>query len=315
VGETVTPDFSVVIPAFNAEATLARAIDSVLEQTWPAAEIIVVDDGSRDATADVARRYEAPVRLLTQANAGVSAARNAGASVARGQWLAFLDADDWYYPNRLQAHADLIQAHPDLQLLTGNYDYVDQNGQRGSDSMSAHDSGRRLLGRACPESSLVMSADDELEAFAEDHFGDTHTLSVTRAMFERMGGYPLGFKVCEDVHLLLRLLAAAREVGVCTSPLAAYCIHGDSVTRRDRLAAQRENVRTLRDLLQRRAQFPLPVARGLARRMSNARYNLAVALLRAGLRGQAVGAMCPALWENPEVTSLRRVAALLWGRA
>ena len=83
------PRFSIIIPAFNSAATLARAVESVQKQSWPAYEIIVVDDGSTDATADIARQFGATVRLIRQTNSGVSAARNAGAAAATGDWLAF----------------------------------------------------------------------------------------------------------------------------------------------------------------------------------------------------------------------------------
>ena len=102
------PRFSVIIPAYNSATTLTRAVESVLCQSYPAHEIIVIDDGSTDNTTEVARGFGEQVRLLRQANAGVSAARNRGAECATGDWLAFLDADDWYYPDRLSLHAGMI---------------------------------------------------------------------------------------------------------------------------------------------------------------------------------------------------------------
>ena len=75
--------------------------------------------------------------------------------------------------------------------------------------------------------------DAEFEAFVADHFGDTHTLSVSRDLFLRAGGYPLGFKVCEDVHLLTRIVALSSRAGVICQPLGVYLIHGASATRRD----------------------------------------------------------------------------------
>ena len=99
----MTTRFSIIIPAFNSAATLARAIESVLIQSWPAYEIIVVDDGSTDATAEVARQFGDMIYLIQQTNSGVSAARNAGAAVATGDWLAFLDADDLWEKNKLLA--------------------------------------------------------------------------------------------------------------------------------------------------------------------------------------------------------------------
>ena len=96
------PSFSVIISVYNGAATLSRAIESVLVQSYPPAEIIVVNDGSTDDTEGVIAGFRDRVVGLCQANAGVSAARNAGATRATGEWLAFLDADDWYYRDRLR---------------------------------------------------------------------------------------------------------------------------------------------------------------------------------------------------------------------
>ena len=93
---------SVVIPAYNAAATIAAAIESVLAQTRLPEEIIVVDDGSNDETSAVVERFGPIVRLLRQANAGCGQARNSGAREARGTWLAFLDADDLWLPTKLE---------------------------------------------------------------------------------------------------------------------------------------------------------------------------------------------------------------------
>ena len=116
------PRFSVVIAAYNAAPFIGRAIESILAQTYPAHEVIVVDDGSTDGTAEAVARFGEPVRCHRQPNAGVSAARNAGAALATGDWLTFLDADDRYYRDRLRWHAELLRQHPDLNLLSGDYD-------------------------------------------------------------------------------------------------------------------------------------------------------------------------------------------------
>lgn len=100
-----SPDISVVIPAYNAEGCVVRAIESVLAQSLPVDEVIVVDDGSRDATAEVAGRFGSPVRVLGQANAGPAAARNHGVREARSEWIAFLDADDEWLPRKLERQA------------------------------------------------------------------------------------------------------------------------------------------------------------------------------------------------------------------
>jgi glycosyltransferase involved in cell wall biosynthesis len=307
------PRFSVVIPAFNASATLNRAINSVCTQSYPAREVIVVDDGSSDATADLARGFGDRVTLVQQANGGVAAARNLGARVASGDWLAFLDADDWYAPDRLRLHADWIADDPGLDFLTGDYEYRDDTGQLLGTSLAQHAAGRRMLDQASGATRTVLERAEDIEAFVADHFGDTHTLSVPRAVFFEVGGYPEGFRVCEDVHFLVRLVARSRRIGVVCASLGAYVIHRGSATRRDPVGAQRENVRTLLDLARYASDFPLPVRRGLRQRIRQARYNLGCALARTSGRAAAVHAVLPSLTESPGWASMRDVLSMLKG--
>jgi len=306
------PRFSVIIPVYNSAATLARAVESVLAQTWAPHEIIVVDDGSSDNSLQLARGFGAPVRVITQANAGVSAARNRGAEVATGDWLAFLDADDWYYPERLRWHAEWIMQDTDLDFLTGDYDYRGEDGVLIGTSMAAHAAGRAMLERAAGASEVVMEA-GEFEAFVADHFGDTHTLSVPRETFLRLGGYPAGFRVCEDVHFLTRLCAVSQRAGVVCRPLGVYLIHVASATRADPLQAQRYNVHTLLDLKRLARGFPGPVRRGVLTRLRGGRLNLAYALVRAGRRREAIGAVLPSLMETPGWVAFRNLASILKG--
>ncbi len=309
----MSPRFSVIIPAFNAAGTLARAIDSVRAQSCTAHEIIVIDDGSTDSTAEVARQFGDAVRLIQQNNSGVSVARNAGAAAANGEWLAFLDADDWYAPDRLKLHAEWIADDPGLDFLTGDYEYRDDAGSLLGTSMAQHESGRVMLAKAAGATRVVMETPSELAAFVADHFGDTHTLSVPRARFVELGGYPTGFKVCEDVHFLTRLVAKSRRIGVVCQSLGIYVIHAGSATRRNPVAAQRENVRTLIDLARLAENFPAPVSRGVAARMQSARYNLGCALSKNGQRIAAVKAVLPTLAARPGWRSLRDVLSMLKG--
>ena len=307
------PRFSVVIPAYNAAATLSRAIDSVRAQTWPAHEIIVVDDGSTDATAEAAARHGDAVRLVRQPNRGVAVARNAGAAAATGDWLAFLDADDWYAPDRIKLHAEWVAEDPSLDCLTGDYEYRDAAGALLGTSMAQHEAGCMMLAKAAGSTRVVMEAPEAIAAFVADHFGDTHTLSVPRARFLELGGYPTGFRVCEDVHFLTRLVAGSRRIGVVCESLGVYVIHEGSATRRDPVAAQRENVRTLTDLARQAQHFPAPVRQGVAARMAGARFNLGCALSRSGRRVAAVNAVLPSLFARPGWRSLRDVMSMLKG--
>jgi glycosyltransferase involved in cell wall biosynthesis len=112
-------DISLIIPAYNAEEYLADAIQSALGQTQCAKEILVVDDGSTDRTADVAASFGAPVRILRQENLGVSAARNLGIRSASCPWLAFLDSDDVMAPDRLEVQQQAFSSRPELEIALG----------------------------------------------------------------------------------------------------------------------------------------------------------------------------------------------------
>lgn len=108
---------SVIIPAYNAAAYVAEAVDSVLAQDYPHVEVIVVNDGSKDNTLDVLRGYGDRIRVVDQANAGPPRARNAGLAAVRGEFVAFLDADDIWLPTKLSAQVAHLRAHADVSTV------------------------------------------------------------------------------------------------------------------------------------------------------------------------------------------------------
>jgi hypothetical protein len=136
---------------------------------------------------------------------------------------------------------------------------------------------------------------------------------VPRETFLALGGYPTGYRVCEDVFFLVRLCARSRRVGVVCRPLAAYVIHDASATRRDPLRAQFDNVRTLADMDKAAREFPEGVRRGVRTRLGQGRLNLGYALSKAGRRGAALKAVLPSLWENPGIASLRHLFSMVRG--
>lgn len=121
--ENETPSISVIIPAYNAEKTIRRAIESVLAQDLKVLEIIVVDDGSTDATQHLIVSEFPMVRYHRQSNQGVSATRNRGSELAKGEWLAFLDADDLWKPGKLRKQWRILKSHPDAVFITTDRDF------------------------------------------------------------------------------------------------------------------------------------------------------------------------------------------------
>ena len=303
------PTFSVIIPTYNAAETIGRAVESVLGQHLPAQEVIVVDDGSSDGTAAVVAAFGDRVRYLFQPNAGVSAARNAGVDAATGEWLAFLDADDWYYPDRLRWHAEWIERDPCLDFLTGDYEYRRPDGSLISRSMEVTDAGRAMLKKARGAREVIMES-DELAPFVENHFGDTHTLSVPRRTFLELGGYPVGRAVCEDVNFLIRLCARSRRVGVICEPMGTYLIRPNSATRADPLRSQRLTVEALLPLRDELKDASPAIRRGYRGTLRRARLNLAYALLRNRKGILAMGPVLASLLENPSFATLRDLASV-----
>lgn len=110
---------SVIIPAYNCEAYLAEAIESVLSQTYPAAEVIIIDDGSTDKTAEVAKTFGSQVRYCYQTHGGIGTGRNRGAEMARGDLLASLDADDRWVTEKLALQVGVLQANPEIDMVFG----------------------------------------------------------------------------------------------------------------------------------------------------------------------------------------------------
>ena len=306
------PTFSVIIPNYNNAATLGRALDSALAQTHPAHEIIVIDDGSHDDSRAVVAAYGARVRYVYQANAGVSAARNAGARLARGEWLAFLDADDTFTPQRLALHADWIARDPGLDFLLGDQDFRQPDGSFMHHSIDATPFGRALLARHPDQREIVLTEDD-FGALLSDGFAEIRTLSLPRASFERVGGFPLGKKIGEDLYLVARLCAASRRAGVVVQSLADYYIYPSSAIRKDVVTAQRNFVAALEEMAEELRGGPRGIYRGLREKIRQARMSLAYMYLRKQLRRDALRSVLPLLRPLPTVGALRDVVSVLRG--
>jgi glycosyltransferase involved in cell wall biosynthesis len=183
---TGTPVISVVVPAYNAGATLAATVQSIAEQVPAPMEIIVVDDGSTDDTADVASRLSG-VRLIGRANGGPSAARNAGIAIARGEWIGFADADDTWLPGKLQLQAECAARYPDAILIAG--DWV-----RGAQAPSA-----ARTSSAAPHVRLFGYRD----LLTLNRF-QTSTVLVRTEALKRLGGFDASLDGVEDWDMWLR---------------------------------------------------------------------------------------------------------------
>jgi glycosyltransferase involved in cell wall biosynthesis len=184
----LAPLISVVIPCYNQAHYLGEAIESVLAQTDPHYEIIVVDDGSTDTTSEVASRYP-DVRCVRQSNAGLSAARNAGLKASRGQFLVFLDADDRLLADALQSGLNCFQGDPECVFVSGHYRHINADG-----------SARMQF----PQRQLEVGPYQTL--LQRNYIGMHATVMYRRQIFEIVGGFATSLQSCEDYDMYLRIV-------------------------------------------------------------------------------------------------------------
>jgi len=201
---------SVVIPGYNVERYIKRAIDSVLAQTCPAHEIIVVDDGSTDNTAEIIKTYGSKIRCIYQKNAGVSVARNTGIEAATGDWIAFLDADDEWLPQRLAAQTEHLRRNPDLKWTFANFCY---HKKEWPEFRPAHPDR--------PEHEREYF-DDYLVCFTKSFFVSILTVLIHKTVFEKVDLFVPGMKRSEDTDLWFRIGYEFPKVGYLEKPLAIY---------------------------------------------------------------------------------------------
>lgn len=185
---------SVVIPLYNKQQSAARAIRSVLGQSYPHFELIVVDDGSTDASQAVARSFNDPrMKLITQPNQGVAAARNRGVDAARCEYVCFLDADDEYAVDFLLEINKLIAINPDAALFSCRYKEVDEKG-------------RPFLGNCdLPAGFFGEVADFFLHYKHSRSLICSSNICARRQLIQQVGGFPEGQRIGEDIYLWLRL--------------------------------------------------------------------------------------------------------------
>ncbi len=192
--------FSVIIPLYNKEAEIERTLRSVLAQTTPPHEIVVVDDGSTDSSAEIVRAMSSPlIRLISQPNAGECAARNSAMHNATGTHYALVDADDCWKPDFLEQMTRLIEHYPDCGLYCSAFDIINTDGRTPSRS---------------PESEGIV---EDFFAKSMTHYVAIPSASVIPAeVIDAVGGFPEGMKLGGDQYMWVKI---ARDYKVCYTPL------------------------------------------------------------------------------------------------
>lgn len=193
------PFFSVIIPLYNKAPFIRRSLNSVLVQSFKDFELIVVDDGSTDEGGSLVASYTDPrIRLIDQENAGEGAARNRGVVVAKAGWLAFLDADDEYFPNFLEKMHEAIVNHPEIGFVFSNYLYTDTSGNTN---------------KAIKNKYKHFQVIDNYCDFLYEHClggATSSSIVIRKSVLQQAGGFPVGVPVAGDTDTWMRLAWIAK---------------------------------------------------------------------------------------------------------
>jgi len=232
------PLISCIVPVFNGEPYVREALDSIWAQTYRLLEIIVADDGSTDGTAAVVTGYDQPVHYLAQPNAGPAAARNLGLRAARGEFVAFLDADDLWHPEKWGRQMARFQARPDLDLSVTHV-----------------------------QNFWVPELVEEAERY-RDHPRLTQpipgyvtgTLLARRTLFDLVGLFNTAFQHGDDTDWFLRAAEHRATRELLPDVFLYHRLHRDNLSRRLASASRDEYIRVVKASLNRRRRLDAAVA-------------------------------------------------------
>ena len=205
---------SVIIPTYNRAQLLLQALKSVQKQTLSADEVIVVDDGSTDTTQEIVHRYFPNFRYVYQENKGVSAARNLGISKANNIWVAFLDSDDEWLPNKLAIQMEMLTRQPRYMLCHTDEIWI-RNGKRVNPMKKHKKYGGCIFSKCLPLCLISPSS-----------------VVIHRDLFEEIGLFDESLPACEDYDLWLRVCSRYSVLFIDTPLLIKYGGHQDQLSRR-----------------------------------------------------------------------------------
>jgi GT2 family glycosyltransferase len=227
------PVVSVVIPSYNHAAFIAEAVNSVLTQSLRDLELIVVDDGSTDASLNVLAGFSDPrVKIISQANQGAHAAINRGLREASGKYLAILNSDDVYYPRRLEKAIKALEADPQVGLVGSYIEIVDTEGKTLGVKHSYQNCSPWLL--ETPEESFRAVDDLRAALLTENYWATTSNYVFPRTWFERIGEF-LPLRYAHDWDFALRMAKVARMV-MLPEVLMRYRVHEKNTIRENQAA-------------------------------------------------------------------------------
>lgn len=205
---------SVVIPSYNRAATVMRALQSVYRQSFKPIEVIVVDDGSSDNSVDLIKDCFPTVHVIQQANYGVSRARNRGIAVAKGDWIALLDSDDEWLPDRLAAQVHALEKQPEHRICHCDEIWI-RNGRRVNPKKKHAKRGGWIFRDCLPLCAISPSA-----------------ALIKKSLFDEIGLFDEDLPACEDYDLWLRITARYPVLYVYEKLVIKHGGHADQLSQR-----------------------------------------------------------------------------------
>jgi glycosyltransferase involved in cell wall biosynthesis len=217
---------SILIPCFNAERWVAEAIESALAQTWPEKEIVVVDDGSTDGSLATIRTFGDRIRWETGPNRGGNAARNRLLHLARGEYLQYLDADDYLLPNKVAVHVEILDSRQDADVVYGPI-------------IMEHRSEKATCRAVLP----IPPPHDPWVLLARWYLPQTGAALWRKQTLVEVGGWNPDLPCCQEHELYARLLMAGKRFKYCDQPGAIYRQWGDhTISKRDIAEVHRQRL-------------------------------------------------------------------------
>ncbi|MGE3466278.1 MAG: glycosyltransferase family 2 protein [Pyrinomonadaceae bacterium] len=207
------PLISVIIPNYNYAKYIAKTVQSALDQTYPCVEVIVVDDESKDDSLAVLDQFSGRIEVVAQANQGVSAARNNGVAASSGEFVAFLDADDLWSPEKLERQMAVIDADREVGLVHCWMTYIDPQD--------------RPMGQMA-DGTEGWIANDIMRFDGGGVIGAGSTSLIPRSVFDEVGGFDTRMSTAADWDISYRI-AARHKIGIVNAPLVQYRIHNSNM--------------------------------------------------------------------------------------